>query len=219
MGTDNLHFKRKQQSLKSLARKKARRKPYDVVLIVCEGQKTEPNYFKKLRAHLRLNPANIDIRACPTGSDPMSIVNFALKEHERNKYDHSYCVFDKEQSNYQEALNKVEAQRKKGISLHAITSVPCFEYWLLLHFEETSKPYNKKGKKTPGEQLKSELKKHIPGYHEADKTIFEKTKSYLAEAITRAKLIDKTQKKIGTDNPSTKVYCLIEYLTYLSKKM
>ncbi len=206
MGTENLHFKRKQQSLSSLAREKAQRKPYDVVLIVCEGLETEPNYLKALRAHLHLNPANIDIRSCPSGTDPMSIVDFALKEHECNDYDRIYCVFDKEQSNYQDALNKIESNRNNNIPIHAITSVPCFEYWLLLHFRDTTKPYLKKGKKSPGDQLKSELKKYINGYSESDKTIFEKTKSYLVEAIARAKRIDKEQEKNGTDNPSTKVY-------------
>jgi hypothetical protein len=217
VGTDNLHFKRKQRSLRSLERKKGRRKPYDVVLIVCEGSETEPNYLKGLREHLRLNPVNVVIQSCSSGSDPVSIVNFALKEHERNDYDHIYCVFDKEQSNYQEALDQIKANRKKGIPIHAIFSVPCFEYWLLLHFIDTTKPYHRKGKKTAGEQLKSELKKYIKGYHEAAKDIFEKTKPYLTEAITRAKRIDKLQKKNGTDNPSTKVYQLVEYLFSINK--
>ena len=44
MGSDNLYHKRKAKKAKDLARRKSKRAPYDKVLIVCEGEKTEPNY-------------------------------------------------------------------------------------------------------------------------------------------------------------------------------
>ena len=59
MGTDDLFHKRKAREAESLRRQAAKRVPYDVVLIVCEGEKTEPYYFKGLRKHLRLSNANI----------------------------------------------------------------------------------------------------------------------------------------------------------------
>jgi hypothetical protein len=215
VGTDDLHFKRKQQNLRTLARKKARRKPYDVVLIVSEGSETEPNYLKGLREYLKLNPANVVIKSCSLGSDPVSIINFALEEHRRDDYDRIYCVFDKEHTNYQQALDKINAI--KEIPVYAITSVPCFEYWLLLHFEDTAKPFYQKGNKSTGEQLKSALKKHIKNYHESNKDIFDVTKPHLSKAIARGKRIDKAQTKNGTDNPSTKVYQLVEYLININK--
>ena len=61
MGTDDLFHKRKAREAESLRRQAAKRAPYDVVLIVCEGEKTEPYYFKGLREHLRLSNANIVI--------------------------------------------------------------------------------------------------------------------------------------------------------------
>ncbi|OPY61749.1 MAG: hypothetical protein A4E57_04133 [Syntrophorhabdaceae bacterium PtaU1.Bin034] len=45
MGTDDLYHKRKAKTARDLARKKATRAPYERVLIVCEGRKTEPYYF------------------------------------------------------------------------------------------------------------------------------------------------------------------------------
>lgn len=48
MGTDDLFHKRKQRRATSLQRKKALKAPYDRVLIVCEGAKTEPNYFREI---------------------------------------------------------------------------------------------------------------------------------------------------------------------------
>ena len=57
MGTDNLHKKRKQRSAYSLQRKINKRKPYDIVLVVCEGKKTEQNYLRGLCHELKLNLA------------------------------------------------------------------------------------------------------------------------------------------------------------------
>ena len=42
-----------------LARRGPRREPYDRVLIVCEGECTEPLYFQDLTAHYRLSTANM----------------------------------------------------------------------------------------------------------------------------------------------------------------
>ena len=49
MGSDDLFHKRKARTAELHRRRVARRAPYDRVLIVCEGAKTEPNYFKWLR--------------------------------------------------------------------------------------------------------------------------------------------------------------------------
>ena len=49
MGNDNLFHKRKERKAESLRRRRAQKSPYDVVLIVCEGGKTEPNYFAELK--------------------------------------------------------------------------------------------------------------------------------------------------------------------------
>ena len=45
MGSDDLFKKRKARKLRDISRKKRTRDLYKRVLIVCEGQKTEPLYF------------------------------------------------------------------------------------------------------------------------------------------------------------------------------
>jgi len=49
MGSDDLFHKRKAKNAQQLARRKARRAPYAKVLIVCEGEKTEPLYLNDLK--------------------------------------------------------------------------------------------------------------------------------------------------------------------------
>ncbi len=220
MGTGNLFHKRKERSLESLKRKKNKREAYAVILIVCEGEKTEPNYLNGLCEDLKLNRANIKIIPCPIGNDPMSIVKYGLQEFAKNKYDGVYCVFDKEYSNYQAALNKIQTnftKAKNSIPIYAITSVPCFEYWLLLHFVNSAKPYRQVSNKSPGDQLMSEIKNHLSDYHKGYLYIYERVKTRLNEALLRAKRIDKQQEENGTDNPSTKIYMLVEYLINLKK--
>jgi hypothetical protein len=213
MGSDDLHHKRKHRSIESLKRQKGNRAQYDYARIVCEDSKTEPYYFRGLCNSLGLNPANIKISGCPNGNDPFSLVNYAQEIFEQEPdHDRIYCVFDKENSNYQGALNKIQELFSKGVPIYAVPSVPCFEYWLLLHFEESTSPYAIKNGKTPGEQLKSKLKKHIDSYFPCDKEIYEKTKKHTDIAISRAKRINKLQSEYGADNPSTKVYELVEYL-------
>jgi hypothetical protein len=42
-----------------LNRRTAQRESYDLVLIVCEGQETEPNYLESLREHVDLSSVNV----------------------------------------------------------------------------------------------------------------------------------------------------------------
>ncbi len=132
-----------------LKRRRARRDPYDYVLIVCEGEKTEPTYFQRLKRSLKLNTANIAV-VSGDGTDPMSIVNTAIKLFsEDRKYDSVYCVFDKDSHpTYDAALDKIRNTKLKKAARNGSThsnfescrSVPCFEFWFLLHFERSRKP-------------------------------------------------------------------------------
>ena len=109
MGTDDLFHKRKAKRASELARRKARREPYAKVLVVCEGEKTEPNYFNGLKDHYGLNSANVEVCG-ECGSDPLSIYRYARQLYREEKdaddpFDRVYCVFDKDtHGTYQQAL-------------------------------------------------------------------------------------------------------------------
>ncbi|MGA2654562.1 MAG: RloB family protein [Gammaproteobacteria bacterium] len=222
MGSEDLHHKIKEKTLKQLQRKISQRSSYDVVLIVCEGEKTEPYYLREFCDDLKLNNANIKILRA--GADPKKIVEMAIKEFNKtNDYDCVYCVFDKdEHPQYDKALKRITSLRenkKNSIPIHAITSVPCFEYWLLLHFEDSTRPYlGTRQSKSAGEQVVRDLKKYIKDYKKGHENIFGKTKSKLKIAIKRAKKNNIQQTKNRTDNPSTRVHELIEYLMNIKNK-
>lgn len=61
----------KVRNKRQLARKRTSRASYDRILIVSEGSKTEPNYFKEIRSAYRLQTANIEVRASDLGTAPI----------------------------------------------------------------------------------------------------------------------------------------------------
>lgn len=72
--------RRSPRQARSFRRQAPARAQYEVALIVCEGEKTEPEYLKALRKACDLNPANVRIVAAD-GNDPMSIVREAIETY------------------------------------------------------------------------------------------------------------------------------------------
>ena len=75
---DQLFHRRKAKKAEALRREAHKREPYDLVLIVCEGGKTEPKYLQELRDAFKLSTANIRIAGDECGSSPRSVVDYAL---------------------------------------------------------------------------------------------------------------------------------------------
>jgi len=221
MGSDNLFHKRRQRSKDSLRRKNGQRAPYDRVLIICEGAKTEPNYLKEIRDDYRLTTANIEILGKECGSDPLSVINYAIQRFNKDKgYNRVYCVVDRDKhATFNDAMDKLRRTRLgKEITFKAIVSVPCFEYWLLLHFAYTTQQFVAPANDSNCALVVAALDnvKFIPGYNKGATGIFSLTKAKLPEAINNAKKVQKYSRETGSTNPSTNVYELIEYLINLN---
>lgn len=216
MGTDNLFHKRKAKNSKELQRRASRRDPYKKILIVCEGEKTEPKYFEDIREYYRLNTVNVEVRG-DCGSDPMSVVNFAKQRFREEKdagdpFEQVYCVFDKDShSTYAQALTVLESSTPRSVYF-AINSVPCFEYWLLLHFVYTTRPYIALPGSSSGNQVLMELKNYIPDYKKGSRKIFTDLISQLEQAKRFSERALQESHRNQTDNPSTHVHTLVQIL-------
>lgn len=227
MGSDNLFHKRKAKKQQDSVRRNANRKPYDHVLIVCEGEKTEPFYFEEMRVYLDLDSANIKIDGNCDPS-PKSVLEYAqnLFDKERVKagnYDRVFCVFDKDQhTTFQHALKKIDSinnqLKDEGYSsddvFMAIRSIPAFEYWFLLHFSPSTKPYSPVGNKSVGDQVIDDLKVYLPNYKKKHKGFYKYSKDnkLLDGAKVHSKRIFDQSIITGDINPSTNVHELVEYL-------
>ncbi len=216
MGTDNLFHKRRAKKAKELSRRKARKQPYDKVLIVCEGEKTEPHYFNGLKDHYSLNSANIEI-CSDCGPDPLGIYKYARRRYFDEKangdpFDRVYCVFDKDtHGTYQRAVDEIQRARPAGTFM-AINSVPCFEYWLLLHFNSTTRPYAPLPGNSACNQVLTELRKYMPDYSKGNAEIFSLLVEKMDFAIGNADHALQIATDAGTDNPTTRVHELVRYL-------
>lgn len=218
MGSDNLHHKRKAKKQRELSRRKAKRSSYDKVLIVCEGEKTEPYYFNELKKHYRLHSATIHVDG-KSKSTPSQVFSRAQKLAEQAKslndpYDRVYCVFDKDNhACYEQTRIDI-----KNSNFVAITSVPCFEYWLLLHFKYSTKTYENDGSSTAANNVIKDLKRFIPNYSKTNRDIFAKLHEKQDTAIEHASKANDVAKEQNTDNPSTNMHELVKYLKKLADK-
>lgn len=227
MGANNQSRERQARKAAHLRRRKAQRDPLDVVLIVCEGEKTEPLYLEDLRDHLGLNRANITITG-KCGSNPDAIVREAIRRFDQDpEFDRVYCVFDRDRhSSYQNACDRIRSKtlRKGGCGaskamFSAITSVPCFEYWLLLHYNYETSPFQESGRRSPCEAVIYKLERGpLPNYEKGLQGVFERTSSHIQKAIVNAKQALASAEQAGTENPTTRVHELVEDLFKLSER-
>lgn len=136
---------------------KQKEKKNEIILIVCEGEKTEKNYLNQLKDFFRLSNVSINIISSKK-PNPSQIVEFTKEKNKDYSYNKVYCVFDKDtHSDFDKA--KQECEKYK---FEAITSNPCFEFWILLHFTYTTKSFSTNS--PCNELIESDLKKHIKDY-------------------------------------------------------
>lgn len=203
------------KSRRNRARRSRRRAPFreplPVVLIVCEGERTEPQYFEGFREACR-NP-RVHIKISSEHGVPKTLVDTAKRlksnaeqsaKRERDdnlRYDSIWCVFDIDDHRH---VNESQAEaRQSGIEL-AISN-PCFELWLLLHFREP-----------PGVQTREKIRRLLKGHvSDYDKHVdYKRYMSGYDGAVERAKRLDRQAQEGGEPgrNPTTGVYRLSELI-------
>lgn len=119
------------------------------ILVVTEGEKTEPLYLGGLRNHLKLHAADIYIINTP-GTDALTIVKEAISHRDQRKreakhgctvpYDSVWAVFDTERADTNPNLHAAR-QLANSRGIYIALSNPCFEFWILLHDEYTTAPF------------------------------------------------------------------------------
>lgn len=206
--------KNRKKSTQAFGRKTSDREPYDKVLIVTEGKKTEPLYFEGLKNCYRLNSTNIKVEDSKDGSSPGKVVNYGKKlyREERDTFDRVYFVFDKNSHlDYEEALDRIAKFTPKK-TFFAINSVPCFEFWFLLHFTFTRTPFVATDKSSAANAVIRKLREYLPQYHKSASGLFDELSDKLETAKTNAIATLQDAYQTGEYNPSTRVHELVDYL-------
>lgn len=147
MGTDDLFKRKKDQRKKRENAIRETRK--NIWLIVCEGEKTEPNYFNGLAGFFNENGSKtVKIRAEGKGRNTESLVDNLDEYFEfvdrcygsmNIKYSNIIFVFDKDSfsdKQFNNAIRKAKDYEQKGINEVVVAwSNESFELWLCLHFD------------------------------------------------------------------------------------
>jgi hypothetical protein len=185
------------------------REPKRRLLIVSEGECTEPEYLHALKRHLK-NPA-VELQFHGERGDPKKLVEMAkeakakaAREAERQgdpllRYDEVWCVFDRDDHERFDAA--IDQAQKNHLKVAA--SNPCFELWLLLHLRESPGAQDRKTLARMLRGMLSDYDKHPP---------FERLKAGLDDAMRRAERLDRDAEARGDRprrNPSTGVYLLV----------
>lgn len=199
MGTDDLFKKAKLAKEKREINKK--RIVLDTILILCEGEKTEPNYFNGIRKDFHLSNIKVDGLGCNT----FKIIEEGIKH--RKDYSQVWCVFDRDSFTAQ-CFNKAFQMIKRYPNIHIAYSNESFELWYLLHFNYYDTAMSRKQyEKNLTELLGYKYRKNADNMYEI-------LKENQPKAIRNAKKLLKTYpiNNPEKNNPSTTVFKLVEEL-------
>jgi hypothetical protein len=177
-------------------------------LIVCEGDKTEPNYFEGFRV-----PKDVIVDIEPGAGMHVSVVREAMarRDASHDEYDQVWCVFDrdKDRGKPKDAQNFNEALRlASGNDILVAYSNDAFELWYLLHFNYHDSAIHR-------HDYITKLNRQIEGgYKKNDPDMFEKLAAKMDVADRNArKLLSQYNPSVPEqDDPSTTVHLLVEQL-------
>ena len=122
---------KKDHRLSNLSRRQGVREIKQSFLIVCEGEKTEPDYFKAFRM------TAATIKAVGQAMNTITLVNKAISIREADQkrkrvYDQCWVVFDKDNFPAKDFNQAIQLAEKNGFRV--AYSNQAFEYWFLLHY-------------------------------------------------------------------------------------
>ena len=210
--TESLARKQRQESAAALAQ------PGDSFLIVTEGTVAEPYYFEQLRRKLELSLVHVQIQP-GDASDPRHVIETAarlakeqaqrakrgaLRFDEPEKFDHVFAVIDADVAVRQKHWNDV-VQLAKARKVQLATSMPCFEFWLLLHLGYTTRT-----DLVDGDAAKSALKQTLGCEYaktaDTTRAAIDKLLPKWPDAVRHAEQVERYHSKAATPppaNPST----------------
>jgi hypothetical protein len=181
------------------------------IAVVGDGQ-TEKIYFDKLKEVEGLR--NVSLKPdLPKNVGSYKGVFDKAESLYAEGYDEVYCLIDMDKVLSDNTLAKYLTDKKrlekKGIIV--FESNPCIEFWFLLHYVRTTKPFSN------CESVEKELQKYMPNYAKnqqylVQSNIYKTLKPKLLNAFENAKWIEENQIENDFDSSKSEVYKLIKIL-------
>jgi RloB-like protein len=173
-------------------------------LIVCEGSKTEPQYFRAFKLP--------SVEVVGTGKNTRTLVDEAIRLKAKSEArDHYWCVFDRDSFPAQDF--NAALQKAKSAGFQVAYSNEAFEIWYLLHFDDFTSGLSRT-------LYRNKLTERLGrSYEKNDGTIFESLRERQAEAVRNARRLRASYDPSHNpekDNPCTTVHLLVEQLMGLA---
>jgi len=168
----------------------------------------------------------VQVRPSELGTSPLQVVQYAqhlFTYGDRHKgilpraFEQVFAVFDRDDhDSYKDALSlassldgRLRSDAKQPVSFKAIASVPCFELWLLLHYEDIQAPLDRN-------EVTRRLRSYMPGYQKGMNSTFAITREHLAIATGRAERLAARFSAHTDPEPYTGIGDLVKLLAALS---
>jgi len=184
-------------------------------LIVTEGEKTEPFYFKALKQAVNGRfPGRIEIEIHGEGYNTLGLLERAERYVHRapNRPEHVWLVYDRDDfpaDDFDNTEKSCLSLSNEDTTYHALWSNQCVELWFLLHFEYMHSDILR-------ESYSSKLTKHLGRKYEKNQAdIYDRLRPRLDTAIQNARqLINEYDGNQPPSQmaPATKVYEIFEML-------
>lgn len=194
---------------KNTGRRQGARTPRKIIGIFTEGEVTEREYLQGLMRELHI-PKELVVFFESKHSDPKGLVDDAISEKKKNRraskrgeavIDEWWVVVDTE-GGRPGMSDAIQAARAHDICL--VQSDPSFEFWLLMHFEFTTRLF------TDASEVISKLHSYMHEYNAGNKHVeFGLFSPNLAMAMRNAYRVRENHTKIGEASPRTDVDILI----------
>jgi len=184
------------------------REPKQRFLIVCEGEKTEPYYFKGFRV-----PGDVVVDIHSGAGMHISVVREAItrRDEAQDEYDQVWCVFDRDKNRqnphdsqqFNDALQLADTN-----NVRVAYTNDAFELWYFLHFNYHDTAIDRHDYATRLNALVSD------GYRKNDPTIFSKLEERMDTALRNAERLLSQYNPVNPerDDPSTTVHLLVTEL-------
>jgi hypothetical protein len=200
----------------SIRRRGPIRSPKPLIIVVCEGQKTEVEYLDAFRIDHGNHLFNLN--TIGGAGVPDTIVDCAIEEYRSRRryacrkgadsYDSEFSVwamFDVDaHPKVMEAWNRAQAN-----GVRVACSNPCLELWTLLHFSDSDGPLSRS-------EAQSRLTKFMPKYHHSSNPTFDyallRDNYDLAVRRAEAFLLRRDQERSSRGNPCSTVHLLLEQI-------
>jgi hypothetical protein len=221
--------RRIEKEKKSWQRKQNTRDERKMLIIACEDEKSSKLYFEAIFNDLKRNHAIAKdslVFAKRLGTDPENVVKSVLEHKDYEAFDERWVVIDRDEvmlkktggtggfseEQFNSALKNAKNNKPE---IKVAYANPCFEIWVLLHYEYYDTAINREAL---NEKLESEK-----GYIKSELFTPLLDPNLQAVAIRNSKqLIQSWENSQGeaipaTDNPSTTIHKLVELLNGFKK--